>query len=155
MNYLQTELTKQIYIFTIFILNGCIIGILFDFFRILRKSFKTNDFITSAQDLFFCIITGILLIYSIFIFNNGEIRFYIILGLIIGLIVYILLFSKYIIKISVNFINIIKKILHIFFIPIKLFITILKMPIQLLYNKFINIIIKKKKNRKFSKNLVN
>ena len=38
--------TNQAYLFLIFMVNGIIIGILFDFFRILRKSFKTADLIT-------------------------------------------------------------------------------------------------------------
>lgn len=47
---------NQAYLFLIFILNGLLIGILFDFFRILRKSFKTPDFITYIQDICFWIL---------------------------------------------------------------------------------------------------
>ena len=39
-------LSNQAYIFGIFILNGFIIGILFDMFRSFRKILKTPDFIT-------------------------------------------------------------------------------------------------------------
>ena len=41
-------------------MNGVIIGILFDFFRILRKSFKTPDFVTYIEDVIFWILTGLL-----------------------------------------------------------------------------------------------
>ena len=44
---------NQAYAFLIFILNGLIVGILFDVFRILRKAFKTSDFITYIQDIIF------------------------------------------------------------------------------------------------------
>ena len=67
--------TNQAYLFCIFIINGIIIGILFDFFRILRKTFKTSDLITYIEDSLFWILTGIIILYSIFVFNNGEIRF--------------------------------------------------------------------------------
>ena len=52
--------TNQAYLFCIFIINGIIIGILFDFFRILRKTFKTSDLITYIEDSLFWILTGII-----------------------------------------------------------------------------------------------
>ena len=84
--------TNQAYLFFIFIINGIIIGMLFDFFRILRKSFKTSDFITYIEDSLFWVLTGVVILYSIFIFNNGEIRFFMFLGIILGLIIYMFLF---------------------------------------------------------------
>ena len=94
--------TNQAYLFCIFIINGIIIGILFDFFRILRKTFKTSDLITYIEDSLFWILTGIIILYSIFVFNSGEIRFFIFFGIILGVFLYMLLFSSYIIKINVK-----------------------------------------------------
>lgn len=102
--------TNQAYLFLIFIANGIIIGILFDFFRILRKAFKTSDMITYIEDLLFWILTGIIILYSIFTFNNGEIRLFMFLAISIGVLVYILLFSSYVIKVNVAIISCIKKI---------------------------------------------
>lgn len=115
--------TNQAYLFFIFILNGIVIGILFDFFRILRRSFRTSDFITYIEDIIFWILTGIVILYSIFIFNNGEIRLFMFLGIAIGIIAYMLLFSKYIIKINVAIINFLKRIIGSLF---KILITPLK-----------------------------
>ena len=115
--------TNQAYLFLIFIVNGVIIGILFDFFRILRKSFKTSDVITYFEDLLFWILTGIIILYSIFTFNNGEIRLFIFLAIAIGVITYMLLFSSYVIKVNVLIIkflkNIIIKIFNFLSIPFK------------------------------------
>ena len=91
-------MSNQAYVFLIFILNGLIIGIFFDIFRILRKSFKTSDFRTNLQDILFWIITGSILLFSIFKFNNGELRAYIFLGVFLGVAMYMLLFSKTFIK---------------------------------------------------------
>ena len=96
---------NQAYAFIVFILNGFLIGLLFDIFRIFRKSFKTPDFITCLEDFIFWIITGLLLLYSIFKFNNGELRIYIFLGVILGAAIYMLIFSKFFINISVHIIN--------------------------------------------------
>ena len=101
--------TNQAYLFLIFIINGIIIGILLDFFRILRKSFKTSDIITYFEDLLFWILTGIIILYSIFTFNNGEIRLFIFLAITIGVIAYMLLFSFYVIKVNVLIIKFFKK----------------------------------------------
>ena len=110
---------NQAYTFLIFILNGFLIGILFDIFRILRKTFKTRDIITYAQDILFWLISGGIILYSIFKFNNGELRSFIFIGIGIGTLLYILLFSKIFIKINLCAINFIKKILHyIIIVPI-------------------------------------
>lgn len=111
---------NQLYVFIAFILNGFLIGIIFDCFRILRKSFKTPDFVTYIEDVLFGIITGLLILYSIFKFNNGELRFYLFLGIFIGLLIYLFIFSKVFIKICVFIISIIKKIINfIVIIPVK------------------------------------
>lgn len=122
--------TNQAYLFLIFIINGIIIGILFDFFRILRKSFKTADLVTYMQDILFWILTGVIFLYSIFVFCNGEIRLFMFIGVLLGTIIYMLVASKYVIKINVYIITFVKKIvIKIFsfiFMPIKAIYKILK-----------------------------
>ena len=105
--------TNQGYLFLIFVLDGIIIGFLFDIFRILRRTIKTKDFVTYLEDFLFWILTGIIILYSIFTFNNGEIRLFLFLGIIIGVLLYMLLISFYFIKINVTIINFFKKILSI------------------------------------------
>lgn len=121
---------NQAYLFGIFIINGILIGLLFDFFRILRKSFKTNDFITYLEDILFWILAGIILLYSIFIFNNGEIRLFMFIAVLLGIIIYIMSISSYIIKLNVRIINCIKiiiiKIFNIMSIPFTYIIKILR-----------------------------
>jgi spore cortex biosynthesis protein YabQ len=106
---------NQASLFLIFVINGIIIGLVFDIFRILRKSFKTSDIITTIEDILFWIITGIIILYSIFVFNNGEIRFFMFIGIFLGVILYILLLSNYIIKVSVKIIFLAKKIVAFIF----------------------------------------
>ncbi len=126
---------NEIYIFLLFILTGMSIGILFDIFRILRKSFKTIDFITYIQDFLFWILAGAILLYSIFSFNNGELRGYIFIGVILGIILYMLILSKYFVKISVAIINILKKIIYT---PIKFIINFVKKHIIEHFIKIVN-----------------
>lgn len=117
---------NQANLFLIFTINGIVIGILFDIFRILRKSFKTSDIVTYMQDILFWILTGFILLYSIFTFSNGEVRFYMFLGVFLGCLIYMILFSKYFININVKIIKTIKKIISIILMPIKLLIKFIK-----------------------------
>lgn len=105
--------TSQAYIFFIFIINGILIAFIFDLFRISRKTLKTPDWLTYMEDISFWLISCIILAYSIYTYNNGEIRFYMFIGLLIGAIIYIITISKYIIKIFMNIINKIKHILQL------------------------------------------
>ena len=131
---------EQLYSFFIFILVGFSISILFDLFRISRRTFKTPDFLTYLEDIIFWIITGIIILYSIFIFNNGVLRFYIFIGIFIGILVYMLFISKYFIKIGVSVITIIKKFFHILLIPIYFIIRLIrKLILKPFFFLFINI----------------
>ena len=131
---------NEIYIFAIFILNGALIGILFDIFRILRKSFKTPDILTNIEDIFFILISGFIILYTIFRLNNGQIRIYMLIALILGITLYITFIRKYFIKLNVNIIKfiklILKKILNILFFPFKNIIKATMKPISFI---FINI----------------
>lgn len=118
---------NQTYLFIIFILNGFLIGILFDIFRILRKSFKTSDFLTSIEDIIFWILTALIILYSVFRFNNGKLRAFIFVGIAFGVFIYILAFSKIFIKINLYIIKFIKKIVHyLVIIPASFIFKILK-----------------------------
>lgn len=125
---MNAETINQAYLFLIFILNGIIIGIVFDAFRILRKSFKTPNIITYIEDILFWIMATTIVMYSIFVFNNGAFRAYIFIGIFIGIATYMLFCSKIIMNISVKIISIIKKI-------VSFIVKILIFPLKKLRNK--------------------
>ena len=145
---------NQAYLFLIFTLNGIFIGILFGFFRILRKSFKTINLITNVEDIIFWILTGLSIIYCMYNFSDGSLRLFMFLGLGIGLTIYILTLSNFIIKTVVKVISIIKKfiitIISIIIFPFKaifkLIRKILFRPIYVIFIKIQNNMTKKLKN---------
>ena len=158
---------SQMYLFLIFVANGILIGILFDFFRILRKSFKTKDIITYIEDLLFWILAGTSILYFIFVYNNGEIRLFMFLGIAIGLVLYMLIFSSLFIKINVSIITFLKnifiKIFTIILIPFKFLKKMFFKPISFIfinirknftniYNNFNKI---SKKHKNFENNVKN
>ena len=86
----------------------------------------TNDgkyAITYIEDIIFGILTGIFLIFMLFIFSNGQLRLYIFLAITLGLILYFITISKYFIKINVKILKILKKIIisiiSVFIYPFK------------------------------------
>lgn len=105
------EVYSQLFCLGIFITTGISIGLLFDIFRILRKSFHTADWITYIQDVLFWMLAGSMMLFSIFTFNHGEIRSYVFIGILIGVVIYMLAISKLIVKSSVTIILFVKKIL--------------------------------------------
>ena len=148
MRLLNNSTIEQLYSLFVFTISGIIIGIFFDVFRILRKSFKTPDIITYIEDILFWIITGAFLLFVLFTFQNGQIRSYNIIGLIIGVISYIFTISKYFIKFSVTTISFFKKIIY----------TILKMisyPLKIVFKPISFIIINVKNITKFDKKIKN
>ena len=102
-------------VFIVFLIIGLCIGSLFDFFRAIRKNFKTSDFVTYVQDIIFMALVGILIVNTLIIVNNGQIRFYVILAVFVGLSFYFVTISKICFIIFQIFLKCCKKIL---FMPI-------------------------------------
>ena len=127
---------NQAYLFLVFSLTGVAIGILFDFFRILRRSIKTSNLVTYIQDILFWILTGIIVLYSIWYFNNGELRIFVFLVLIIGLLIYMTTLSSIIVKIFTKLLVILINILKVPFKMIYSLISKIITGIAVLFNKF-------------------
>ena len=118
--------SNQAQLFLIFTINGIIIGILFDIFRVLRRSFRTSDGVTYLEDFMFWILTGIILLYSIFTFS---------IGVFIGALLYMLFFSKNFIKINVKITKFLSKLIYklfsIIIVPFKFLRKIFIKPIKI------------------------
>lgn len=90
---------NQAYLFIVFSLTGIAIGLLFDIFRASRKNIKINDIIIYIEDILFWILSGFIVLYNIWYFNDGEIRLFMFLGIILGVLIYMLILSNLIINI--------------------------------------------------------
>lgn len=119
-------LLSQFNIVFIFFLTGICIGLLFDFFRIQRKVLRTCDFITYIQDILFWIISGLIIIFVIMKYTNGEIRIYMVFGIILGILIYFLIISKYIMKIFVCILSFLLNIIGKLLFPLKKIYKIIK-----------------------------
>ena len=143
---MNVETINQAYLFLIFILNGILIGTVFDVFRILRKSFNTPNFVTYIEDVLFWIIAALIVMYSLFVFNNGRFRAYIFIGVFLGIAIYMLFLSKFVVNISVKIISFIKKIIYIIYkvisYPVSILYKIIIKPLIQIFTKTYNSIAK-------------
>lgn len=114
---------NQAYLFLVFSLTGVAIGVLFDFFRILRRTIKTANIITYIEDILFWVLTGILILYNIWYFNNGEIRVYMFLGIILGVLIYMSTLSNIVVKLFTRILGTIIKVLEL---PFKTIIAVFR-----------------------------
>lgn len=139
---------NQAYLFLVFSLTGIAIGLLFDFFRILRRSFKTPNALIYIEDILFWILAGVLILYNIWYFNDGEIRVYMFLGIIIGVLIYMSTLSNILVKI---FSKILQTIIKVLELPFKTIIAIFRKIYTVIESVFIKIVKKRKKFDKIPK----
>ena len=137
---------NQAYLFLVFSLTGVAIGVLFDFFRILRRTIKTSNFITYIEDVLFWILTGLLVLYNIWYFNNGEIRIFMFLGIILGVLIYMSTLSSILIKICTKILQTLIKVLELPFKAIIAFFRKITTAIVTIYTKNIKKFANKKGN---------
>ena len=118
---------EQSRIFIVFFTLGLLLSFIFDFFRALRKEFKTNNTVTYIEDLIFLCISGALFIKSILVFSYGQIRFYIFLAIIFGISIYFLTIGNLCAIIFKVILDFLKKF-------ILCFIRIFKFPVKFIIN---------------------
>lgn len=127
-------LEYQFYSFFIMVLAGFLIGILFDFYRIIRNFVRPKKIATGVGDvLFWIIVTAVafvLLIYG----NWGQLRFYVFIGLALGVRIYFVLFSKMFIKIFKNTFLLIGKLISLIWRIICFLFGVVLIPFKIIRN---------------------
>ena len=111
------SLTSQTMLFLMACVLGAALGVFYDLIRLTRLIFRTPAVITAVLDILFWI--GALAAFSVFILVpcGGDLRFYHVLGLVLGGTLYFLTFSAMLIRVSLQFANLIKKAIRLLFRP--------------------------------------
>ncbi|NLO76543.1 MAG: hypothetical protein GX092_06720 [Clostridia bacterium] len=84
---------NQAMIFFLVLVWGNFVGLIFDCYRLFRQIWRLGFWGTSLGDLFFWLIVTFLTYLFLMLISWGEVRFYVFLGIGIGLIIYFKLFS--------------------------------------------------------------
>lgn len=132
------SVANQAYSFLCCILGGMIIAFIFDVFRIRRKTIKVSDLFVYFEDFVYWIIVALVFFAVIYISNDGEFRGYLLIGNIIGIILYSLLLSRIIMTIFLFTIQFVYKIFctvcFILLFPFKILFKLLQVPAKIIYN---------------------
>lgn len=135
---LWVSVSNQAYIFLSCVLGGMIIAFIYDIFRIRRKAVKASNIIVYLEDLIYWILVALVLFGVVYLSNEGEIRGYLLIGVILGIIIYIFLLSKIIMAIFMFIIGIIYRfamiVFNILFFPIKILYKIFRVPLMFIFN---------------------
>lgn len=75
---------KELFIFLQAVLAGNMVYLLYSMIRVVRRIVKHNLFFISLEDLFFWLGTGIYLFVIIYRTCNGSIRWYFVIGVLVG-----------------------------------------------------------------------
>ncbi|WP_343207963.1 spore cortex biosynthesis protein YabQ [Anaerolentibacter hominis] len=82
------ELLGQFRFFLVSGIWGIILSVAYDLLRIFRHLIHHSNFLTGVEDLLFWIVSGCLVFRMIYLENNGEIRAFAFIGLLIGALCY-------------------------------------------------------------------
>lgn len=94
------RLDLQFYAFFMIILCGAVLGLLFDLLRVARGHFRPNRLVSAAADLLFWGVATVALSGALFYGNWGEVRFYVLVALLLGVGVYYWLASPVIMALA-------------------------------------------------------
>ncbi|MCK9526519.1 MAG: hypothetical protein M0R49_11425 [Limnochordia bacterium] len=123
------SLGTQLYSFAIVLLAGITLGLFFDFFRVIRGILRPGLISTSILDLlFWALITPIIVLYLI-LANWGELRGYVLIGLLLGLFFYRLLLTDMITSFLLWLVQVVGGFLHLAF---SFFLWLVSFPVLLI-----------------------
>ena len=98
----------QIFNFILALVCGLIFCLFYDLFRAFRVCFNFKDSTVAFQDIIYFLVISILTFCLLLVTVNGQIRGYILFGILIGFLIFKILFSKLIIVVFVFIIKIFK-----------------------------------------------
>ena len=75
----------QVITFVMTMVIGMLLGVVFDCYRVLRRTFNPQTLMTWFTDLLYWLIVTAIVFFSLVLSNWGELRFYVFIGILGGL----------------------------------------------------------------------
>lgn len=121
---MEVSSSHQVNVFFIYVLSGLICGTFFDVQRLLRRMFSAGSTRTLVEDFVFAVFSVFMTIVPGFIYNNGEMRYYQIVGILCGGTLYAAALSRVVMKILSFLFRLVEKIIVKPVVKICLLLTI-------------------------------
>lgn len=125
-------LNEETIIFLIFVVMGMVFSVIFDVFRAIRKVKKLKNKTIYFQDIIYFFIIGAILLIIIINYMNTELRMYLILAIILGVIIYISTVGNIIMNLIVKFIKISGSIIWFINLPLNIYRALFEKQIVIL-----------------------
>lgn len=109
------DLNKQLALFIFSLMNGMAVGVLYDFYRVIRGFEEAGKIITAIQDILFWILTGVLIFILMMYTNYAYMSFNVFMYNGLGLLIYFKFISKFIISICDDILEFLITIIRIIF----------------------------------------
>ncbi|MCM0649004.1 spore cortex biosynthesis protein YabQ [Clostridium swellfunianum] len=93
-----SSISTQFNLLLFSLLAGVITGVLFDLYRVFRGLENPNIVVTFIEDTLFWILTGIIVFIFLLMTNHAYMREYVYIAIAAGILLYMVLLSKYFIK---------------------------------------------------------
>ncbi len=128
------SLEYQVYAFIVTMLIGVTIGILFDFYKVVKGAIRHGKIFGYLGNLVFWVVSTLMVFFLLLVSNWGELRLYVLIGVFTGVLAYLKLLSRYIIRILLSAIILIKNIINRLIRVIKFTWWLVTYPIVLFRN---------------------
>lgn len=137
------ESNQQFLTFAVMVATGAIVGLIFDFYRIIHKLTRPRQFVTHVTDLLFWLAAAVIIFCALLIANWAELRAYVFIGLAGGAFLYFRLLSNFtrlclmrLIKIIYSVATWVKKLLNLLmFKPLARLVRCLLLPFRIVERK--------------------
>ncbi|MDD2972373.1 MAG: spore cortex biosynthesis protein YabQ [Lachnospiraceae bacterium] len=102
---MSANIVRETYFLLHAILLGAFITFIYDWLRVIRRVIRHNLFFLSLEDLIFWIICSIQIFLMLYEENNGAIRWFAIIGAMLGMFLYKLLFGRFFVTYTARFLR--------------------------------------------------
>jgi spore cortex biosynthesis protein YabQ len=132
---MTVSVSAQAFTFLCSVAGGIAIALIYDFFRIKRKTFKTGVFLIYIEDLLYWLLVAVIMFTMVYYSNEGELRGYLFIGALLGAVFYALLLSRPVMSSSMFVINILRRVFRAVYsvvsYPFRLLFRLLAIPARI------------------------
>ena len=115
----------QAWLFAATVATGAAAGVFYDFFRVLRRAWRHPRWLVHVQDMLFWLVATVLIFYYMLHRNAGEIRPFMLVGMVTGAVLYFATISRWVVKGTVTVVKFVEKV-------IRTMVRIILLPLRLL-----------------------